>query len=491
MELYRLTAVEISAMLERREISSRELCGELAARTDEVEESVGAYITQTREKMLETADTADSRRASGGPVTKLTGIPAAIKDNICVEGVPMTCASRMLEGFVPPYSAHVAESMAAAAIPLSGKTNLDEFAMGSTCETSALQNTKNPHDLSRVPGGSSGGSAAALASGEVPLALGSDTGGSSRAPAAFCGVVGLKPTYGAVSRHGAAAFASSLDQIAPMARCIEDVALLADVVYSHDARDAMSSPEDVKKDGFFKNLSAGMSGKTIGLPEEYLSCVDGGVAEAVKSAAKTFESLGAKILPISLPMLRYAVETYMIISSAEASSNLAKFDGVKYGYRAEGAKDIFDLIRRSRTEALGEEVKRRIMLGTYVLSSGYYDAYYNKARAASLRIRAEFIKAFETCDVLMTPTTTGVAYKAGSIVHDPARMYAGDVLTVSVNIAGLPAISVPCGFSEGMPVGLQLIGRHFGEQEILNAAFAFERESGIKNIVADIGGTGR
>ena len=487
MELYQKTAAELSAMLQAKEISAVELTQSLLARTDAVEDKVQGFVTVTREQALAQAAKVDEKRAAGQALSDLAGIPMAIKDNICTKGTLTTCASKMLYNFNPPYNATVVEKLAAHDVVVTGKANMDEFAMGSSCENSAMHPTHNPHDLSRVPGGSSGGSAAVVASGAVPISLGSDTGGSIRQPASFCGVVGLKPTYGAVSRYGLIAFASSLDQIGPFGRSVEDVAMLLDAITAHDPKHDSTSVQTPFEGTTRANLRADVKGMKIGLPKEYFGA---GISDAVRTqvlaAADTYKSLGAEVFEISLPLVEYALPVYYILSSAEASSNLARFDGVKYGYRTPHAgDDLIALYTKSRSEGFGAEVQRRIMLGTYVLSSGYYDAYYKKARAAQRKIRQEFAAAFETCDVILTPVAPTTAYEIGSKTTNPLEMYAGDICTVSVNIAGLPGLVQPCGFDENhLPVGMQLIGPRFGEQTLLNAGLAFEQASGLKNIVA-------
>ncbi len=486
MELYRKTAAELSKMLAAKEISAVELTQDVLARTDAVEDKVQGYITVTKEAALAQAQAIDAKRAAGEALAPLAGVPVAVKDNICTQGTLTTCASKMLYNFVPPYQATAADKLAQAGLVVTGKANMDEFAMGSSCENSAAHPTHNPHDLERVPGGSSGGSAAVVAAGEVPISLGSDTGGSIRQPASFCGVVGLKPTYGAVSRYGLIAFASSLDQIGPFGRCVEDAALLLDVITGHDPKHDSTSVKTPFEGTTHANLNADVKGLRIGLPKEYFGAgISDEVKKSVLAAADTYKALGAEVFEISLPLVEYALPIYYILSSAEASSNLARFDGVKYGFRAEGIEDIVDLYVQSRSQGFGSEVQRRIMLGTYVLSSGYYDAYYKKARAAQRRIKAEFAGAFEKCDVILTPVAPTTAYKLGEKSTDPLEMYAGDICTVSVNIAGLPAMVQPCGFdSAKLPIGMQLIGPRFGEQTLLNAGLAFENASGLKNIVA-------
>lgn len=484
MELYQKTAAELSAMLKNKEVSSVELTKAAFARTAAVEDKVGAYITLTEEQALAAAEAVDAKRAAGEALSPLAGVPVSVKDNICTKGIKTTCASKMLENFQPPYNATVMDKLNAADLVMTGKTNLDEFAMGSSCENSALQKTRNPHNLDHVTGGSSGGAAASVAAGEVSIAVGSDTGGSIRQPASFCGVVGMKPTYGTVSRYGLIAFASSLDQIGPFGRCVEDVAMLADVLMGHDMHDSTSVPRE------YSSLAAGMNadikGMKIGLPKEYFGeGISEEVSKAVLAAAETYKQLGAEVVEISLPLSRYALPTYYILSSAEASSNLARFDGVKYGYRAKDFDGLVDLYVKSRSEGFGPEVQRRIMLGTYVLSSGYYDAYYKKARAAQRAIRADYAKAFEQVDVILTPVAPTTAYKVGEKTADPLQMYMGDICTVSVNIAGLPALVQPCGFdSDKLPIGMQLIGPRFGEQKLINAGLAYEKASGMSNIVA-------
>ncbi len=484
MELYQKTAAELSAMLKNKEVSSVELTKAAFARTAQVEEQTGAYITLTEEKALADAAAIDSRRAAGETLPPLAGVPVSVKDNICTKGIRTTCASKMLENFLPPYNATVMEKLDEAGLIMTGKTNLDEFAMGSSCENSALRKTRNPHNLDRVTGGSSGGAAASVAAGEVSIAVGSDTGGSIRQPASFCGVVGMKPTYGTVSRYGLIAFASSLDQIGPFGRCIEDTAMLADVLMGHDMRDSTSVPREYPS--LTAGLNADIKGMKIGLPKEYFGeGISEEVSKAVLAAAETYRQLGAEVVEISLPLSRYALPIYYILSSAEASSNLARFDGVKYGYRAKEFDGLIDLYVKSRSEGFGPEVQRRIMLGTYVLSSGYYDAYYKKARAAQRAIRADYAKAFEQVDLILTPTAPTTAYKIGEKTSDPLQMYMGDICTVSVNIAGLPGLVQPCGFdADKMPIGMQLIGPRFCEQTLLNAGLAYEKASGLSNIVA-------
>lgn len=487
MELFQKTAAELSGMLQNKEISALELTQDALARTASVDGKVGGYITLTAESALAQAAAVDAKRAAGETLSDFAGIPIAIKDNICTRGTLTTCASKMLGNFVPPYNATVMDKLAERDAVITGKVNMDEFAMGSSCENSAMHPTYNPHDLTRVPGGSSGGSAAVVASAQVPLALGSDTGGSIRQPASFCGVVGLKPTYGAVSRFGLVAFASSLDQIGPVARSVEDTAMLMDAITAHDPRRDSTSVQAPFAGALRANLHADVKGLRIGLPREYFGeGIAAPVREAVLAAAEMYRKLGAEVFEISLPLSEYALPIYYILSSAEASSNLARYDGVKYGYRSPNASgDLLDLYVKSRSEGFGDEVQRRIMLGTYVLSAGYYDAYYKKARAAQRRIREEFAEAFAKCDVILTPAAPTTAYAMGAKASDPLAMYAGDICTVSVNIAGLPALVQPCGYdADKLPIGMQLIGPAFGEQTLLNAGLAFEQASGLRNIIA-------
>ncbi len=490
MELFKKTAAELSDILAKKEISAVELIKDVFARTQAVEDKVKGYITVTQEAALQAADAVDKKRAAGEQLSALAGIPVAIKDNICTKGTLTTCASKMLYNFNPPYNATVIDKLLAQDVVVTGKANMDEFAMGSSCENSSVHPTHNPHNLGCVPGGSSGGSAAVVAAGETPLSLGSDTGGSIRQPAAFCGVVGLKPTYGAVSRYGLIAFASSLDQIGPFGRTIEDTAMLFDAITGHDPLHDSTSVQTLFEGRTRASLNPDVKGMKIGLPKEYFG---EGISESVRknvlAAAETYRAMGAEVFEISLPLSAYVLPIYYILSSAEASSNLARFDGVKYGYRSPNfaEDDLISLYVKSRSEGFGQEVQRRIMLGTYVLSSGFYDAYYKKARAAQRRIKAEFAAAFEKCDIILTPVAPTTAYEIGSKTTNPLEMYAGDICTVSLNIAGLPGLVQPCGFdTEKMPVGMQLIGPHFGEQKLLNAGLAFEQASGLKNIIAEL-----
>lgn len=469
-----MTVRRLSAALQSRQLSAREAAqgylDAIAARDGET----GAYITVTAERALAQADAVDRARAAGQELPALAGVPMGVKDNICTEGVRTTCASRMLEGFVPPYSATVYRRLEGQGALLLGKLNMDEFAMGSTTESSYFHPTRNPRAPGHVPGGSSGGSAAAVAAGEAAFALGSDTGGSIRQPAAFCGVVGLKPTYGAVSRYGLVAFASSLDQIGPLARDVADAALVFSAIAGHDERDATSREGDWS--GLLDGLERGVRGLRVGLPRQ---CFGPGVAPAVRQrvlhAARLLEGLGAQAEEISLPALEDALPAYYIMSSAEASSNLARFDGVRYGRRAEGCRSIDELYEKSRDEGFGPEVKRRILMGSFVLSAGYQDAYYKKALRARDGVCAAFGEAFSRFDLLLTPVTPTPPWKLGRRTSDPTEVYLEDVFTVPVNLAGVPALSLPVGADEGgLPIGAQLIAPHFGEKTLLRAARALE-----------------
>ena len=474
-ELTRLTLAEMRKKLDLHEISSSELT---AAFLDEIKSrdgDIGAFLTVTDELARNSAKSYDAACAKGEKGSILSGRPAAIKDNICTKGVKTTCASRILEDFVPCYDATVMEKLKAQGVVMLGKVNMDEFAMGSTTENSAFHVTKNPVDTTCVPGGSSGGSAAAVAAGFAPFALGSDTGGSIRQPAAFCGVVGMKPTYGSVSRYGLVAFASSLDQIGPMTKNVLDNALVFAAISGHDVKDATSIA-----DGYadpVADIEKGVRGMKVALPVEFFAeGIDQDVKDSIYAAAKRFELLGASISEVKMPALADALPAYYVISSAEASSNLARFDGVRYGKRAETYGDIDELYKNTRNEGFGEEVKRRIMLGTFALSSGYYDAYYKKALQARSLIIAEYDKVFEKYDFILSPVAPTPAYKLGSKTGNPIEMYLGDIYTVPVNIAGVPALSMPCGMTEsGLPIGMQLIGKALSEPLLYRAGYAFER----------------
>lgn len=462
-------------MLDRKEITSKDVADSVFTRIDAVEERIKAYVTVTRDEAMAMSRAADSRIATGNP-GMVTGIPIAIKDNLCTKGIRTTCSSKILANFVPPYESSVTTALTGQAYVLTGKTNLDEFAMGSSTENSGFHTTRNPWDIERIPGGSSGGSAAAVAAGECIAALGSDTGGSIRQPAALCGVVGMKPTYGRVSRYGLVAFASSLDQIGPITKDVRDTALLMNIIAGRDTKDSTSAPVDVPD--FTANLGQDIKGLRIGIPKEYMiDGMDPEVEAAVKEAIRQLESLGAIPVEVSLPHSGYAVATYYLLATSEASSNLARYDGVKYGFRAEG-KDLMEMYMNTRSQGFGPEVKRRIMLGTYALSSGYYDAYYKKAQQVRTLIKDDFEKAFHEVDLIVTPTTPTPAFRLGEKTDDPLQMYLADIFTISVNLAGAPGISVPCGFTSGnLPVGLQLIGRHFDEATVLKAAYAYEQST--------------
>ena len=472
-----LTVFEASAAIKKKELSSRELVAACLERARGIEDKIHSFAEVYEAEALAVAEAADARIARGETRGPLEGIPLGIKDNLCIEGRPTTCSSRILKGFVAPYNATVIERLRAAGAVFLGRTNMDEFAMGSSTETSCYGITRNPWDMERVPGGSSGGSTAAVAAREVPAALGSDTGGSIRQPASLCGVAGLKPTYGCISRYGLVAFASSLDQIGPIARSVRDIALLFDVIGGHDPRDSTSVKEAPRN--VVNGIEGGMKGVRVGIPKEYfVEGMDREVKSAVEEAIKQMQSGGAELVEVSLPHTEYAVATYYIVATAEASSNLARYDGVQYGYRAPKPAGLLDMYERTRSEGFGDDVKRIIMLGTYVLSSGYYDAYYLKAQKVRTLMKNDFEKAFASCDLLATPVSPTAAFKAGEKLDDPLQMYLSDIFTISANLAGVPAISIPCGFtSEGLPIGLQLIGRHFDEGTLLRAAYAYERST--------------
>ncbi|MEL7609945.1 MAG: Asp-tRNA(Asn)/Glu-tRNA(Gln) amidotransferase subunit GatA [Bacillota bacterium] len=477
MGIFDETAFALWQKLEQKELSSEELTRSYLDRIAETDPKINAYITVTGEQALKKAREIDARRASGEVLPPLAGIPYGLKDLLCTKGIRTTAASKMLGSFVPPYSAHVYEQLEKNGAIMLGKTNLDEFAMGSANEHSAFGPVRNPHDLSRIPGGSSGGSAAAVAAGEAVFSIGTDTGGSIRQPASHCGVVGLRPTYGTVSRFGVIAFASSLDQVGPITKDVRDCALVLNAIAGHDRRDATSM--DIAYPDYTGALGRDIRGLRIGLPKEYFGpAIDEEVRSFVLAAAKRYESLGAEIVECGLPMMGYALAAYYIVSSAEAASNLARYDGVEFGYRAKAARDPMELYLRSRSEGFGNEVKIRILLGTYVLSSGYYDAYYKKAQKARTLIRQDFDRAFEKADALLTPVSPSVAWELGKN-QSPEQVYASDVCTVSVNAAGLCALSLPCGKSrEGLPIGMQLIGKPLDEPTLLSAAYAYECERG-------------
>lgn len=476
MSLHKLTLHELQDRFTKGDISARDIVRAYSLRINQVESKCKAYITVTTESAMAKAEMLDEKLKGWRKVVPMMGMPLAVKDNICTDGVRTTCGSRMLTNFVPPYDATVIVKLQERGYLLVGKTNLDEFAMGSSTEHSAFGPSRNPWSPSYVPGGSSGGSAAAVAADECAAALGSDTGGSIRQPAAFCGVVGLKPTYGRVSRYGLVAFASSLDQIGPITKDVTDAALLLNVIAGHDPLDSTSA--DVPVPDYMKALrKKDLKKLRVGVPTEYFTeGLNPEVEGAVREAVEVLKDLGAEIKEVSLPTTGAAVATYYLIATAEASSNLARYDGVKYGLRAKQAKDLLDLYRQTRQEGFGPEVKRRIMLGTYALSAGYYDAYYGKAQAVRTLIRRDFEAAFQHVDLLAAPVTPTPAFKLGEKSEDPLQMYLSDIYTISVNLAGIPAISVPCGFSAaGLPIGLQLLGRPFEEDVILRAAHAYEQ----------------
>jgi len=473
MDITKLTVHELLEKLDKKEITSEEITKAYAERIEEKEPEVKAFVTTLNEDAIEKAKKIDEEGRKG----RFSGIPIGIKDNICTKGIKTTCASKMLEEFVSPYDATVVEKLINENGMINlGKLNMDEFAMGASTEYSAIHKTFNPWNLNCVPGGSSGGSAAAVAANEVPWALGSDTGGSIRQPASFCGVVGLKPTYGLVSRYGLVAFASSLDQIGPITKDVEDSAILLNLIAGHDERDSTSY--DREKVDYTKALKKDVKGLRIGVPKEYFGDgIDKEVKEKLEKAIEKYKEMGAEIVDVSLDIAEYALAAYYIIACAEASSNLGRYDGIRYGYRSPNYDSLEDLFINSRTEGFGSEVKRRIILGTYVLSSGYYDAYYKKAQKVRTLVKKEFDKAFEKCDVLLTPTSPNVAFEIGTKSNNPLEMYLADICTVSVNIAGLPGISIPVDVnSEGMPIGMQLIGNRFEEEKIINAAYAMEQE---------------
>ncbi|GIW17020.1 MAG: glutamyl-tRNA(Gln) amidotransferase subunit A [Tepidiforma sp.] len=484
-ELWRLTAHEAHEGLRRREFTSVELTESVLERVAQVEPTVNAYITLTAELALEQAKEADAKLAAGA-ATPLTGIPVGVKDLIVTKGVRTTAGSKMLENFIPPYDSHVYENLRRAGAVMIGKCNMDEFAMGSSTEHSAYGPTRNPWNPALVPGGSSGGSAAAVAAGECLVSLGSDTGGSIRQPAALCGQVGLDPTYGRVSRYGIIAFGSSLDQVGPIGRDVEDVATMLNCIGGHDPRDSTTNPEPMPDLRHY--LGRDIRGMRIGVPKEYfISGMEPGVAARIEEALGVLASLGAVIdRDVSLPSTEHALAVYYIIAPSEASANLARYDGVKYGFSDRSAPSMWENMEQTRAKGFGNEVKRRIMLGTYALSAGYYDAYYLKAQKVRTLISREFAEAFARYDVLVTPTSPTVAFPIGAKVDDPFAMYLNDIYTLPASVAGLPAISVPCGFSDGLPVGMQIIGNFFDEGRILQVAHAYEQASGFKNQLAPL-----
>ena len=471
MNITELTVHELQDKLKNKEITVKEITQAYIDRINEKEKDIQAFVTILTEEAKKKAEEIQNKIESGEITGEFAGIPIGIKDNICTKGIKTTCSSKMLENFISPYDATVMEKINNENMINLGKLNMDEFAMGGSTEHSYFKKTRNPWNLNKVPGGSSGGSAAAVAANMVPWALGSDTGGSIRQPASFCGVVGLKPTYGLVSRYGLVAFASSLDQIGPITKDVQDAALLLNIIAGHDEKDTTS--ENKPKIDYTKALKNDVKGIKIGVPKEFFGeGINEEVKEKLQEAIEKYKELGAEVEEFSLDIAKYSLATYYIIACAEASSNLGRFDGIRYTYRAKEYKDLKDLYKKSRSEGFGAEVKRRIILGTYVLSSGYYDAYYKKAQKVRTLVMNEFNKAFEKYDVILTPTSPTVAFDIGSKLNNPLEMYLADICTVSINIAGLPAISIPCGTDkEGMPIGMQLIGNKFCEETILNVAY--------------------
>lgn len=480
MTLNQLTAHEVTRLIREKKVTAQEVIQDVFEQIDKVDDLIKAFLVLTREEALKQAKEIDIKVKNGEKLPPLAGVAVAIKDIIATQGTETTCGSKILKGFVPPYNATVINKLKKAGAIVIGKTNMDEFAMGSSTENSAFFPTHNPWDLKRVPGGSSGGSTAAVAADETVIALGTDTGGSVRQPASLCGMVGLKPTYGRVSRYGLVAYASSLDQIGPITKDVIDCALLMKVISGHDNMDSTSVNLEVPD--YLKSCQAGIKDLKIGVPKEYfIEGIDPEVKDALDKALKIFEKLGAKIEETSLPHTEYSLPTYYLIATAEASSNLARYDGVQYGYRVEGYEDLSSMYQKTRSEGFGSEVKRRIMLGTYALSSGYYDAYYLKAQKVRTLIKEDFDKAFRKYDILITPTSPTPAFKLKEKVLDSLTMYLSDIYTITINLAGIPAISLNCGYSKGnLPIGLQIIGKHFSEGTILRAAYNFEQNNDVE-----------
>lgn len=487
MKIENMTAHDIRYGLIEKQFTAKEIVTSIFQRIHEVEPKIDGYLTLCEDAALLQAQRIDEKLEKGEVLGKLGGVPIAIKDNICTDGIKTTCASKMLQDFIPPYDATVVKKLKEADAIVIGKTNMDEFAMGSSTENSSFKKTKNPWDITRVPGGSSGGSAAVVGSSLAPISLGSDTGGSIRQPAAFCGVVGLKPTYGLVSRFGLIAFGSSLDQIGPFAKDVKDCALLLEVIQGEDKLDSTSVKHSFTEN-YLEHIGDSIKDIKIGVPSEFFqSGLDEEIASSIRKSIDKFRTLGAVVEEISLPITAEGLSAYYIISSAEASSNLARFDGIRYGYRPTQFDGVEDLMEKSRSEAFGEEVKRRIMLGTYVLSSGYYDAYYNRAQKLRKKIREQFEKVFEKYDIILSPTSPILPFKCGEKSSNPMEMYLADIYTININLAGLPALSMPCGFSKDrLPIGLQIIGPHFGEEKILKAAYALEQELKLTGIVPEL-----
>ncbi len=485
-EILKKTAVEQRKALLNKEISAVELLQATYERIEKVESKVEAFNCLTKEIALETAKKVDEKISKNEELPLLAGVPTVLKDNMNLTGYPTTASSKILENFVSPFNATVTEKLLNNLVPIVGKANLDEFAMGSSTENSAFKKTKNPWDLNKVPGGSSGGSAASVAACEATLSLGSDTGGSIRLPGSFCGIIGMKPTYGRVSRYGLIAFASSLDQIGPFARCVEDAATLLEVISGVDPKDSTSLNVPVEK--YSSNLNNDIKGMKIGVIKELLGeGVTEDVKKSIHNAIDTYKSLGAEIVEVSLPYLKYSIGIYYIIATAEASSNLARFDGVKYGYRTKDAKSLMEMYTRTRAEGFGPEVKRRIMLGTYALSSGYYDAYYKKAQQLRALVKEDFDRVFKEVDLLISPTCPNTAFELGSKTEDPLAMYLTDIATISANLAGIPGISIPAGFdSSGMPIGLQILAPALQEAKLFNASYKFEQANDFYIKIANI-----
>lgn len=485
-EILKKSAAEQRKVLLNKEISAVELTNAALERIEEVDNKIEAFMCLTKNVAIETAKKVDDKIAKGEELPLLAGIPLALKDNMNLVGYPTTASSKILENFISPYNATITEKLLNNLVPIIGKTNLDEFAMGSSTENSAFKKTKNPWDLNKVPGGSSGGSAACVAACESTLSLGSDTGGSIRLPGSFCGIIGMKPTYGRVSRYGLIAFASSLDQIGPFARTVEDAAMLLEVISGVDPKDSTSL--NVPIEPYSQNLNNDIKGMKVGVIKELVGeGLTEDVSKAIQQAIDTYKSLGAEIVEISLPYIKHSIGVYYIIATAEASSNLARFDGVKYGYRAADAKNLMEMYTKTRAEGFGPEVKRRIMLGTYALSSGYYDAYYKKAQQLRALIKQDFDIAFEKVDVLISPTCPNTAFEFGSKTEDPLAMYLTDIATISANLSGIPGISVPAGFdSTGMPIGLQILAPQLGETKLFNASYKFEQAHDYYTKIANI-----
>lgn len=475
-EILNMPVTLLTEKIADKQLSSKEITEAYLENINKTDSEIGAYLTVTAESAIKTAEETDKKIAAGEKLSKLAGIPGGIKDNMCTKGVKTTCASKMLENFVPCYSSTAVEKLNEQGFVMLGKLNMDEFAMGSTNENSYFKPVKNPVNTERVPGGSSGGSAAAVAAKEAAFTLGSDTGGSIRQPAAFCGVVGMKPTYGTVSRYGLVAFASSLDQIGPLTKNVKDNALILNAIASHDPKDATCIGGG--RPDYTAEIGKDVKGMTVGLPTEFFGDgVSADVKDAVLAAAKRYEKLGANIEEVKLPSLKHALSAYYVISSAEASSNLARFDGIRYGYRSENAETLDDIYKNSRSEGFGPEVQRRIMLGTFALSSGYYDAYYKKALQVRTLVVRDYNKVFEKCDFIISPVAPTTAYKLGEKTDNPLEMYMGDIYSVPINIAGVPSLSLPCGKDgDNMPIGMQLIGKPLGEATLYRAGYAFETD---------------